>query len=568
MSTPSLRQKPQAAKRRDSRARLARLTVGSGPPSRMPHQPESLQRPDGALVSTLRVLRRRRWLLLLVVIVTPLVALCLSLVRDKEYASTAQVLLARQNLANDLTDTPDASVQPAERDRIIQTQASVARVPQLASRVVRAAGVTGFGSQTLLDHSTVSPRLNTDLLEFTVRDTSAERARRLASEYAREFTIYRRELDTASLARAREDLQARIRRLRREPDQSSRLISDLVGKEQQLQTLEALQTSNASVIREGDRARQVAPRPLRDTLVALFLGFMGGLALVFLRDLTDTRVRSADEISELLGLPLLARLPAPDERRLGGPLVMRAAPGSAEAEAFRVLRTSIELQTIGERTKKLMVTSALEREGKSTTFANLAVAFARGNRRVVLVDLDLRRPRVDSLFGLGRSPGVTDVVLGRVELTDALRPIDLSAETGRGSSRTGSLHVLTCGLMPPDPGEFVGREAIGEILEQLASDFDVVLIDAPPILAIGDARTLSQRAGGIVVVVGLARSRRPALRELARVLASTPVASLGFVVAGAELEEGAGYGYGYGYGGGYESDERAGEIPAQVGNTR
>jgi receptor protein-tyrosine kinase len=292
-----------------------------------------------------------------------------------------------------------------------------------------------------------------------------------------------------------------------------------------------------------------------------------GAGLAFLVDTLDTRVRSASEIGGRLNLPLLARIPSPP-RKLAREdrLVMLANPTGSQAEAFRMLRTNLDFAQLDSEARTLLVTSAVEKEGKSTTAANLAVALVRAGRRVALVDLDLRRPYLERFFQLPTTPGITDVALGRTQLAEALQRIDLG--TGLGSARSlangqengrgeqGVLDVLTSGPIPPDPGEFVGTRRLEQILAELRRDYELVLLDSPPLLRVGDAMTLSTRADGVVVVTRLNLVRRPMLGELKRLLAAAQAPVLGFVVTGADAgkrDDAYGYGYSSGYGYGHES---------------
>ena len=227
-----------------------------------------------------------------------------------------------------------------------------------------------------------------------------------------------------------------------------------------------------------------------------------------------------------------------------------------------MLRTNLEFTTLGKQVRSVMITSAIEEEGKSTTIANLAVALARAGKRVILVDLDLRRPYLDKFFELRGRPGITQVALGRATLNDALvrvpiTPIEPSArlsprydtrpsQNGNGTTQ-GRLAVLGSGPIPPDPGEFVAAAVLTEILEELCEIADIVLVDAPPLLHVGDAMVLSAKVDAAVLVAKMETIRRPMLTELHRLLQSAPTLKLGFVVTGAEAEEGYGYGYGYGY---------------------
>ena len=250
-----------------------------------------------------------------------------------------------------------------------------------------------------------------------------------------------------------------------------------------------------------------------------------------------------------LGLPLLARIPAPPRRlRRSGKVSMLADPASVQAEAFRVLRTNLEFVNLSHDAKVIEFTSAVEQEGKSTTAINTAVAFARSGKRVVLVDLDLRRPVIDRVFDLEDRPGITDVALGHADLDEAITSIaltdaDPAAASGNGNPGLldGVLEVVTSGPIPPNPGEFMSSARVGEILESLRERADLVLIDTAPLLRVGDAMALSPRIDGIVVLARLNLLRRPMLHDLRRALDGSPAPKLGFVLTGAEGE--AGYEY-------------------------
>jgi Mrp family chromosome partitioning ATPase len=231
---------------------------------------------------------------------------------------------------------------------------------------------------------------------------------------------------------------------------------------------------------------------------------------------------------------------------------MLTEPQSPEAEEFRVLRANLEFTSIDSPLETILITSSVEQEGKSTTIANLAATMARAGRRVLLVDLDLRRPTLHRMLGTGPHRGVTEVVRGLVPLEDAIVRIDVRAPgstNGRGagaSMDSGQFQVLLAGSIPPDPGEFVASHAVGRLLDECRQHADVVLIDAPPVLRTGDAVHLSSYADGVFVLARLPELRRPMLDELRRTLTTMRCRVLGVVLTGKGAPA-AGYGYTYGY---------------------
>lgn len=522
------------------------------------------------LRSFLRTLRRRKVLIVLVAALVPAAAVGASLQQGELYEASSDVFLSRQNLANSLTGTPDPllSQQP---DRITQTQAYLAAEPALAARVVEAADLGSVMTpQELLNKSSVTPKPNGDLLVFRVRESSPGLAQRLATEYARQFSVYRQELDTEALKNARGEVERELANLRSRGQAGGALYASLAEKRHLLRTMEALQTSNAAVVREADNASKIQPRPVRNGILALMLGLMLALGLAFLRDALDTKVRTVEEMAHHLGLPLLGRVPEPPRTVRGQRLVMLRKPGSQPAEAFRMLRTNLQFATLERDVRTIMITSSVEQEGKSTTVANLAVALAATGKRVILVDLDLRRPALSRLFDLGDGPGLTDVALGRVALSDALKHVYVSQpkkkkyslkrngndndhenghenENGNGNGNgdygrpQAFLEVLPAGPPPPDLGEFAGTQALADIIWDLRERADIVLVDAPPMLSVGDALALTSRMDAVLVVARLHRVRRPMLTELARLLDTAPAAKLGFVATGTGAESGYGY---------------------------
>jgi Mrp family chromosome partitioning ATPase len=281
----------------------------------------------------------------------------------------------------------------------------------------------------------------------------------------------------------------------------------------------------------------------------------------------DRRVRSEEDVEKELGLPLLARIPTPPRRHRGGIAMIEARSG-VYAEAIRRLATNIVFSDPDHPARVLMFTSALQEEGKSTTLANLAVALAAVGNRVVLVDLDLRRPSLASLFGVRRLTGLTDVAVGRKPLDSALCRVELPEVEQNGVTRSpdldytrspglgqsgetpdtyqpslpGALYVLPTGPLPLSPGEFVASDALAtRVLAPLRHQADYVLVDSPPVCVVGDAIRLSAQMDAVVAVTRVGLANRSALHDLRRQLADAPVPTLGVVVA--NINPPAAYGY-------------------------
>ena len=502
----------------------------------------------------LRVVRRRKWIILQALVLVPAAAVAFSLHQPKLFQASSEVLLSRQNLAASLTCTQDTTASQ-QADRLAQTQADLARVPEVALRTLNRVGLQARTPEQFLASSSATAKQNSDLLQLSVTDHNQALASQLATAYAKSFADYRKQLDTGSLQTARRELRDRVAALETAGDTRSQLHSSLVEKEQTLATMIALQTGNVQPVKPADAAVQIQPKPVRNGILGFALGLVLGIGLAFLWEALDTRVRGAEQVGETLDLPLLGRMPIPPRKiRTQDQLVMVEEPHGVDAEAFRTLRVNIDFSNIDLHARTIMLTSATPAEGKSTTAANLGVAMARAGKRVVLVDLDLRRPYVGRFFDFGGKPGLTDVALGYADLADATLSVALSTSEGaarlhngngaNGQSAVGAvLDVIASGPVPPDGGDFVGSRPVAEIIDRLRDSYDVVLIDAPPLLGVGDAMALSARVDALLVVTRLKSLKRPTLNELARVLDSLPAAKLGFVVTG--VEEGDAHAYGY-----------------------
>lgn len=507
------------------------------------------------------VLRRRLGLVVLSLLVVPGVAAFIESNREPLYEAEARVLLSRQNLAASLTGATDPTLYDAAR--YVQTQAEVAEAPEVAERTLEAAGVENRSVEELMSAATISVEPNVDLLKFEVQDTDPQVAGALANEYATQFTLYRAELDTLAISRARREVQQSIQALGGRSSEQTPLLQSLLDKEQQLITMETLQTSNTFVVRNAGDAAQVRPKTMLAVVLGVIFGLTLGLMLVAAAEAIDTRVRSPEELTARLGLPLLGRIPTPRRRlRRGDVVAMLTHSSTSEAEAFRILRTNVDFMKIDREVRSIMVTSALEGEGKSTTVANLAAAYARVGRDVTLVDLDLRQPSLARLLRSPERPGITDVVLGYARLEQATVSVPLPEQKSNGGVPSGdpggALRFIPAGTLPPDAGEFIASDALRIVLETLQESTDLLLIDAPPALPVGDAMALSANTDAMIVVSRLRFLSRSTVAELGRLVGTSPAHKLGLIITG----DGSSGAYGYGSYGRADGGKRTRPAPA------
>jgi tyrosine-protein kinase len=503
------------------------------------------------------VLRRRIWILVVAVVVAAGAAYFVSSRETPAYKAEAQVQIGANSVQS--VFNPGAKVSSSVLAAEVATAAQNAHTTTVAALALHAAGTGSLTPQQLLDETSITPSTTTSVITFAVTDPSADRAQNLATAFAQQYVKW-------SNAKAIDGIQAHITALGKKITRLTNEITAQGGKGQgtasvqglvaqltaaqkeqgQWNTaLQSLRNGN-SVTQTATSASKVRPLTSRNLAMGFGLGVVIGLVLISLAEALDTRIRSSDEVAQRLGLSLLTRIPIPPRSlRKAGSLGMLDDEGGLQTEAYRKLRINLDFANLQMKARTIMVTSAGEQEGKSTTVGNLAVALARAGRRVILVDLDLRKPYLDHFFDLTGKPGLTDVALGNVTLDQAMWSIPIPGSDG--GPQAGALHVLPSGPMPPNPADLIESTVVSEILLDLAERADVVLIDSAPLLPVADGVVLSNKVDGMLVVVRASTVRRPVLNELQRVLSACPAAKLGFVLTGSE--EGEGYGYGYGYAG-------------------
>ncbi len=261
-----------------------------------------------------------------------------------------------------------------------------------------------------------------------------------------------------------------------------------------------------------------APRPVRNLALGLSLGVLLGGALALVRDGLDNRVKSERDALTATGAATIGTV-AFDAAVVKAPLFVHEQGQSTRAEAFRQMRTNLQFLGVDEPIRSLVVTSSLPAEGKSVTVCNLALALAQAGVRVCLVEGDLRRPRVADYLGLEGAAGLTTVLIGDAGVEDVLQPWG-----------DGRLQVLPSGPIPPNPSELLASRGMESLLHDLREEFDIVLIDAPPLLPVTDGAVLSTLADGALLVVRSHHTREDHLARAAASLAAVDARVLGVVL--------------------------------------
>lgn len=294
----------------------------------------------------------------------------------------------------------------------------------------------------------------------------------------------------------------------------------------------------------------ISPNVPLNIVVGALIGLAVGLGLAVLRELLDTRIRNERDVLQITDAPIIGGI-AFDPKAKERPLIVHVDPRSPRAESFRSLRTNLSFLDVGSRGRSFVVTSSIQSEGKSTTAANLAISLADSGARVLLVDADLRRPKVAEYMGVEGAVGLTDALIGRAELLDIVQP------WGRGK-----LFVLPAGKIPPNPSELLGSKAMAKLITLFEREFDAIIFDAPPLLPVTDAAILAKSVGGAIVVVAAGRTHRNQLRGAVTALENVGAKVSGVVLTMLPTRGPDAYGYGrYGYGYGYEAEEQA-SVPA------
>lgn len=469
-------------------------------------------------------------------VVVPAVALGLTLLQEDKYSASTSLLFRDPGFSQTLFGS-DFFLPNYDAARQGQTNVELISLGAISRRTARALG--GTPSSKEIERSIdLQPGADADVLAIQATDPDPALAARIANTYAREFIEFRREADRQKIAQARRLVDRQIAALSAEDD--DRRAESLRQRSEELRVLEALQTGNAEIVEAALPPNQPSsPRPKRNTALALVLGLLLGGGLAIFLDRADRRMRTGEEVADLLGLPLLGAIPRSSALRRGE--IDRLG---REGTAFQMLRTNLRYFNVDRQIRSVMVTSAAAGDGKSTVAWYLAAVDAMAGQRVLLIEADVRNPALHEIVGVGPTVGLAEVLAGQMQFEEATREIPAWAQVDESSVLT--VDVLFAGRKPPNPAQLIESDRMREVLRHAEDRYDVVVVDTPPLSVVSDAIPLVAQVSGVVVVARIGKSTRNGLTALQEQLRNLGAPTLGVVVndvaGGGDSYDGYGYG--------------------------
>lgn len=507
----------------------------------MPDTPVSWpNEPRSADIAAQRLLRRilsQWWLIALCAGVAAVAAFVASSSRTDQYEASSTIEVGTVDLVSiylsdqvQVGDTdPDrlkagaieTFTLPNVRDRAV----ALLKLPTPATTTRPARPATPATAAELADAVRVASKPDSSVLTIIARDKNPERAKNMSNAMVEAFIAQRRETVRKKIV----DAKARI----------TRQLANLPADERNSPTAQTLQqrlrdvgvigsTADGGVTKiQGARVPTdaVSPRPKRAAAIGLVAGILLGLGIAVLRARLDDRIRDVEELAELWKLPVVGIVPQSGSLKDAGPRV----PDPAALEALSLARTNLRYLHVGGTLKAIAVTSALESEGKSTVVWNLAIATGLAGSNVLVVEADLRRPRITSRLKLSGN-GLSEILAGIATVDEAIHTIDVIAADGAAVATR--IDVIPAGLVPPSPLALLEGETSSKLFTELRQRYDVVLVDTPPATVVADAVALSDSLDGVVVISRLGTVRRSAYKRLREILFTIDKPVIGQIVNG------------------------------------
>jgi capsular exopolysaccharide synthesis family protein len=484
------------------------------------------------------------WLLVLATVIASTVAYFISRQMQPVYQASTLILI-NEAPGNKATDY--SSILTSER--LTRTYAQVMTTSPVLEGVRQELGLN-LSIQALVRMINVQPVRDTQLIRISVEDTDPERAANIANTLVTEFSAQNQAEQTLRFSASKENMEAELARLSEliletqvslaalpaERSASERLnleasltqyrysYTALLQSYEQVRLAEA--QSMASVVQKEPASlplNPIRPRPLQNAVLAGFVGLILAAGVVFLREALDNTLKTPEDIQRYLGLPVIGMIG--EMKRLKSKeasVYVAENPRSPISEAFRTLRTNLDFAGVDHPIHSLLITSSAPSEGKSTIASNLAVVMAQGERKVILMDTDLRRPNVHHYMNVPNRLGLTD--LFRANADERIRLEQVVIQWG-----DYSLGIIPSGTLPPNPAELLGSKRMAQLLDGLKSRADMVIIDGPPFI-VADPIVLSAKVDGVLMVVEPGGTRIEAARAMVEQLQRAGARVIGVVL--------------------------------------
>ena len=474
-------------------------------------------------------IRRGRWLILTLAVTAALVAYLLSSLAPDRYTATSTIVKR----------VTVASPESVDVDSLSRELATIGQLLVTTDVLGRVADQVGGGETARSLEKTVKSKVDQEANLISVSATAGEprRAAEIANAVADTFVKEQATVSRQQYEAARQGLLQQLRNIR-SSDPAAQQQEQAIR--QRLSDIGVAQAAAGIDLRIAQRADvpedRTSPKPLRNAIIAFFLGLFIGVLIALARDQLVPRVSGARELSRLLDLPILAAIPYV-RRRLGR---RRAVLTGAEYESYQTLGASIRFSLPSEDGPHvLLVTSGLHAEGKSTVTARLGRALAQAGHRTLLISADLRWPTLHELMGVDEEPGLTELLLevGERGAQSNFAKLVKAAIVPVEQGRRGHLDVMPSGTKPNDPARLLGAEGLDAVVDTVkAMDYAYILIDAPPLLGIADTRSLARLSSALLFVARLDRITLDTVIDSRDVLDRLDVPIIGCVPIGTRSE--------------------------------
>jgi polysaccharide biosynthesis transport protein len=497
------------------------------------------------LEHVLRVLRRRLPLIFLCLLLAGGAAFGFSKQQTKKYTATASLVFNNNQLSQQvagLQAVGGASNQQAQQN----TNVKLVELGDMAEKTAKRLD-HGLTKEDIRHAVSVNAQGESNIVNVAATATSPSLATEIANTYVDQFVREQQHSNHAYYSSALALVNKQLGSLSPKQKLSTAGVA-LENRAQSLGVLAELRNGNVEIAESAALPTgPSAPRTSRNTILGALLGLLLGISIAFMLERLDRRIREPKDLERVYGLPLLGVIPESKALSRSPRTDSAGSLTSGEEESFHLIRAHLRYFNVDRELRTIIVASAAPGDGKTTIARHLAAAAARMGSRVLLMEADLRRPTLAKRLDIPPGLGVSDVLIGAVPLTDAVRSVAIDGPVTDGApART--LDVLVAGaVLPPNPGELIESRAMETMLERAKAVYDLIVIDSPPLTAVSDAFPLLRKVDGVIIVGRVGRNRRDIAERLLDTLKGVGAPLLGVIANGVKSRGPGAYTYAYSY---------------------